>query len=104
MQNQNNAGEQINGWPTDIANRKACLQPEKTRGLQIPCNFKLKIFIFRLRNYKIRNPRQILRQITGLTFLLFQSRKFPLRDLIRGQLRGHVIIFSISSFLPKAKK
>ena len=33
---------------TSVAKRKACLQPEKKRGFQIPCNFKLKISIFRL--------------------------------------------------------
>ena len=31
-----------------VAKRKACLQPKKTRGNQISCNFKLKIFIFRI--------------------------------------------------------
>ena len=58
-------------------NAKRASSQKNTRGFQIPCYFKLKIFIIRLRNYKIRTPRQILRQITGLTFLLAQSRKFP---------------------------
>ena len=31
-----------------VAKRKACLQPEKTRGFQISSNFRLKILIFRL--------------------------------------------------------
>jgi len=42
--------------------------------------------IFRIRDYKIWIPRQILRQNTGLTFLWGH---------LRSHLRGHVIIFRL---------
>ena len=48
--------------------------------------------------FRIRNNRQLLRQYTGLNYLLAQRYTFTFLSLLRGYLMGHVIIFRLRNY------
>ena len=65
-----------------VAKRKACLQPEKTRGYQYLFAVQLRVIkcqlegldkVFTIRDGHHRIRRQILRKNEGLLFILAQS-------------------------------